>query len=241
MHDSRPSASAGGRWHSGQRLAPGLLLPSHLLLHHRVVFALTLAIPIVLGVMAAVAPDVLGRVDRPVSRALYGLGWDRFFRFVTEVGRPWAVATVSVVTGVLLHRRCRAFATVLPVTALTALVGDVVLKGIVDRPRPPFGIGAGADPTSFPSGHVILGVIVLGLLVPVAYLLTSRRWVYLAAVAVAAIYIPIVMVSRIAIGAHWFTDVIGSFFIGALFLLAAEWLVASRLADEHCRCRLHGG
>ena len=241
MQESRPSASAPEPFTGGQSFATDLVLPSHVLLRHRILFALTVAIPSVLGVMAAVAPDVLSHLDRPISRVLHREAWTGFFRFVTEIGRPWAVAAMSVLAGLLLVRRCRAFAAALPVTAVTALVFDVVLKTIIDRPRPPFGIGATADPTSFPSGHVILGVIVLGLLVPVAYLLTPRRWVYRAAVAVAAVYIPIVMLSRIAIGAHWFTDVVGSFFIGALFLLGAEFVVASRLAGEHCGCRLHGG
>ena len=241
MRESRQSASAREPSTRRQRFATDLVLPSHVLLRHRILFALTVAVPILLGVMAAVAPDILSRLDRPMSRALHNEAWVGFFRFVTEIGRPWAVAAISVVAGLLLLRRCRAFATALPATALTALVFDVVLKAIIDRPRPPFGIGATAAPTSFPSGHVILGVIVLGLLVPVAYLLSRRRWVYRAAVAVAAVYIPIVMVSRIAIGAHWFTDVVGSFFIGVLFLLGAELLVASRLAGEHCDCRLHGG
>ena len=215
------------------------MLPSRLLGH--LVLVVSISLTVGLAVLAAVAPEVLLLIDRPVSAFLHDEQWVPFFRVVTEIGRPWAVAVVSVIAGVLLWRSCRGFAVALPATALTAVVVDVALKALVDRPRPPFGVGAGADPTSFPSGHVVLGVIVLGLLGPALYLVTKRRWVYRAAVGVAVVYIPVVMASRIVIGAHWFTDVVASFFIGAAFLLGAEYLVGSRLVDEHCDCRLHSG
>ena len=236
---SPPPGRARGSTRYGQRFSPRLLLPSHLLLRSRTLFFLSLAATVALGVLAATAPEVLLRVDRPVSRIVHDESWVPFFRVVTEDGRPWAVAVLSVVAGITMWRHCRAFAIALPATALVALVADVVLKVLIDRPRPPFGVGEGADPTSFPSGHVVLGVIVLGLLVPSVYLMTERRWLYRAAVVLFFVYVPIVTLSRVVIGAHWFTDVVGSFCIGATFLLAAEYLVGSKFADEHCNCRLH--
>ena len=234
-----PTRRARGSTRYGQRFSPRLLLPSHLLLRSPTLFWLTLAATVVLGVLAATAPEALLRLDRPVSRVLHDEGWVPFFRVVTEVGRPWAVAAVSVAAGIAMWQHCRGFAIALPATALLAFVADVALKVLIDRPRPPFGVGEGADPTSFPSGHVVLGVIVLGLLVPSVYLMTERRWLYRATVVLFFAYVPIVMLSRVVIGAHWFTDVVGSFFIGATFLLAAEYLVGSKFADAHCDCRLH--
>ena len=237
MADRRTTVRSARR--HDERFAPDLLRPSQLVLRSRALFGLSLAITLTLALLAAFAPDILLRIDRPFTAFVYDEDWVPFFRVVTEVGRPWAVALLSVVVGTLLWRRCRAFAVALPVTALTALVVDVAIKLAVGRTRPPFGIGATEDPTSFPSGHVVLGVIVLGLLVPVAYLLTHRRWVYRSAIVLFFVYVPVVMLSRIVIGAHWFTDVVGSFFIGATFLLGAEYLVATTFAEEHCSCRLH--
>lgn len=237
----RPTVPAPNGHRRGRHFPPDLLRPSHLLLRSRALFLVSLTATIALATLAALNPELLLEIDRPISEFLNDEDWVPFFRVVTEIGRPWAVAVLSVIAGVLLWRRCRAFAIALPATALSALVIDVALKLLISRTRPPFGIGATEDPTSFPSGHVILGVIFLGLLVPIAYLVTERRWVYRAAIAAFVFYVPIVMVSRVVIGAHWFTDVIGSFFIGALFLLGAEYLVGTKFADEHCDCRLHSG
>lgn len=227
------------RSYRDQRFAPDLVRPSQLLLRSPTLFALSVALTVTLTLLAALAPEVLLRIDRPITAFLRNDDWVPFFRVVTEVGRPWAVAVLSVIAGALLWRRCRAFALALPVTALTALVVDVAIKLLVGRTRPPFGIGATEDPTSFPSGHVVLAVIVLGLLVPAVYLLSRRRWIHRLTVVVFFAYVPVVMLSRIMIGAHWFTDVVGSFFIGAAFLLGAEYLMGTRFADEHCSCRLH--
>jgi undecaprenyl-diphosphatase len=221
------------------RFAAELLRPSHLLLRSRLLFVAGIIGTVALGLLAAFRTEWLLRIDRPVSAALNDEAWVPFFRVVTEVGRPWAVALLSVIGGVVMWRRCRTFAIALPATAFTGMIVDVVFKLLVGRTRPPFGIGATEDPTSFPSGHVVLGVVVLGLLVPSVYVLTERRWAYWTALGLFFAYVPIVMLSRIVIGAHWLTDVIGSFFIGATLLLGAEYLVGSRLAHDRCDCRLH--
>lgn len=222
-----------------QHFAVDLVRPSHLMLRSRLLVALAVLGTTVLASLAAFAPELLLEIDRPISRVLHDEDWVPFFRVVTEVGRPLAVAGVAVVAAVALWRRCRLFAVALPATAFAGLVVDVVIKVIVGRRRPPFGVGATEGATSFPSGHVILGVVVLGLLVPTVYLLTARRRFYRAALALFAVYVPTVMISRVVIGAHWFTDVLGSFFVGATLLLGAEYLVGAPLRRTHCACRIH--
>ena len=239
MPRGRPRASARLRTRHEHRYASDLLRPSRLLLHKPAMFVTVLLSTSALATLAALRPELLLRIDRPISEAVRDEAWVPFFRVVTEVGRPWAVAVVSVIAGAVMWRRCRIFAVALPTTAFTGMLVDIGLKLLISRERPAFGVGAGTEPTSFPSGHVILGVVVLGLLVPSVYLLSTHRWAYQTSLTVFFTYVPIVMLSRVVIGAHWFTDVVGSFFIGATLLLAAEYLVGSRLSDQFCGCRIH--
>jgi membrane protein DedA with SNARE-associated domain len=74
--------------------------------------------------------------------------------------------------------------------------------------------------SSFPSGHVALAVSVLGF---VAYLITQRagdisRY---AAYSILSILVILIAFSRLYLGCHWLTDIIGSIFLGLAFLLAA--------------------
>ena len=43
-----------------------------------------------------------------------------------------------------------------------------------------------------------------------------------------------VAVSRVALGAHWPSDVVASFFIGASLLLLAQFLIRSSWAADRC-------
>lgn len=213
--------------------------PSHVLLRSRVLVALTAAGGVLLAVAAAFAHRSLLVVDRPVSEALRHDNLLVVLRWVTEGGAPTSVAIMSLIAAAALWPQCRAFAMALPLTVAAGILTDVGLKVLVDRPRP---MDPVIDTTlgSFPSGHVIQATIVFGLLVPALYLLTGRVAVFWSATVVFVVMTGGVAFSRIALGAHWPTDVLASFLIGAALLLAAEHFVGSRWARDQCgACRLH--
>ncbi len=77
----------------------------------------------------------------------------------------------------------------------------------------------------FPSGHVFGDVLVAGLLVWVCWHSLPRR-AGLAGLAVAAVVLALAGPSRVAVGAHWPSDILGGYLWGAAalvgLLLAAE-------------------
>jgi membrane-associated phospholipid phosphatase len=216
-----------------------LLRPSHVLLRSRALVALSVLAALTLTLMAGFAHDTLLVVDRPIADALATDHLTPFLRTFTEAGSPNAAAVLSLVAATALWPRCRAFALALPITVVGGIVADVVLKSLVDRPRPPMA-EIGTSLASFPSGHTIQATIVFGLLVPALFLLTGRRLVLWAGVALFTAMAVGVGWSRVALGAHWPSDTLGSFFIGASLLLGAEYFVGSRWARQHCgRCMIH--
>jgi undecaprenyl-diphosphatase len=138
---------------------------------------------------------------------------------VTALG---STAVLSIVIGLavilLAVRRRWRLALYLLVTGAGALVLDPVLKSLVGRLRPvlahPIAHGTGS---SFPSGHALGSMVCYGALLLVFLPAARGRWRTLLRVVVAAIIL-IVGISRILLGVHYLTDVVGGWAIGVIWL-----------------------
>jgi membrane-associated phospholipid phosphatase len=104
-----------------------------------------------------------------------------------------------------------------------------VLKQLVDRPRPSHdlvGVLAPLSDPSFPSGHVVQYTAIFGGAFFLVYVLaqrSARRTSMLVALAV-----PILLVgpSRLYLGQHWLSDVLGGYAVAVLFLVPYCWAYA---------------
>ena len=199
----------------GQRLVdaatPRLTLPFLLVL--AAAFSLVAAGGGVLPGDVAVARAVQ-RAVLPEGRSLVeGINW---------LGQAWpgAVALTLFVAALLALRRCYAEALVVAATLPLRLVNPL-LKGLVDSPRPTeelVRVIERANGSGFPSGHAAGAVLLYGAVIAVApRLVSSRRWCLLLRVG-AALMILAVGVSRVAVGAHWPSDVLGGYLWGGVLL-----------------------
>lgn len=149
----------------------------------------------------------------------------------------WAAPLVAVAGLLLLlvWHQCRALAwTLLAATAARPLL-EWAIKELVDRPRPDLDRLVPGNGPSFPSGHVMAAVAIWGLLPPVVALLTGRRSAWWWSVGISATVITAVAFSRVYLGVHWLTDVIGALLLGALYLLAVEALLEWHHRRRPCR------
>jgi len=130
--------------------------------------------------------------------------------------------SVVLISGVLLLacKRCwHALATLVLTVPCGILLGEG-LKLLFQRQRPylvgPFVDWAGY---SFPSGHAISATLLYGFLcISLFGIVRARHWRALT-VAVAAVITLMVGFSRIALGAHYFTDVVAGITLGLLWLM----------------------
>lgn len=210
-----------------------------MLLHSKVLVVTVTAGAILLGLLAALAPGWLAEIDMPISEAARATDDGGFWEGLSLLGSPNTAVALSVVVVASMWRRCKALAMTYPVMVGLAIVSDVVLKLVVDRARPDAPL-VGTNLGSFPSGHVIMAVVMLGFLPPVVWIVTQRRWAFWASVAVLGAGLPAVIASRVVLGAHWPSDVLASLFIGSSLLLIGEYFVGSGWASVHCgSCALH--
>lgn len=154
------------------------------------------------------------------------------------LGPTGAVALVLIVCAYLLWIRRRpvqalAFGSVVAVGWLASAAG----KTLVSRSRPPAdatgSLIAETGNNSFPSGHTAFAV---SLAVAVALVLTHSTAQRLTVLAAGSLFVAVVAFSRMYLGVHYLSDVIGSVLISGAAILAwlPVWnnLVAPRISGK---------
>lgn len=169
----------------------------------------------------------LVRADTSAARALHNAVYGHrtlitALKALTFIGTPIFLTAVVVISSVFLLRRHRhRLMAFLIVTSAGGGIIDSIVKIIVNRQRPNL-----ANPLitvhgrSFPSGHVMSSTIVYGALLLIFLPAISKRWRAPSIVAVFLLVVSIA-VSRLALGAHFITDVIGGFVLGLAWLIAS--------------------
>jgi len=142
---------------------------------------------------------------------------------ISYLGRT-PVSVVMVVVGALFFYFFRLKReAVLILSTLSSGVLGLGLKMLINRPRPTKDLVVLLEDTkyqSFPSGHVLFYTVFFGALILI--ILRLKRIKYKVKIFLVTGCLSIIFfgaVSRVYLGAHWFTDVLGGFILGVLCVL----------------------
>lgn len=145
----------------------------------------------------------------------------QLFKSVTFLGSPTFDTLLSLVLFIVLFckkRRLEAYYLGINI-ALIAGIGNQLLKLIFQRPRPDFLRLAQEGGFSFPSGHAMGSIIMYGTIFILICTFTrsqALRWV--AGIA-CLILVALIGVSRVYLGVHYPSDIIGGWLVGGGYLL----------------------
>jgi membrane protein DedA with SNARE-associated domain/membrane-associated phospholipid phosphatase len=209
---------------------------------------LTIGLLLSLGALwlfAGIAEDVvhhdpITRFDIALANALHSYGSTvarTVATTVTLAGSPILIAPLALIVSAILVRRRQ---WVFLIGWLTALAGGAALDGALKllfrRPRPvwdePWAVAHG---WSFPSGHAMGSLVAYGM---IAYLAVARnpRWsVRLGVIGGASALVLLIGLTRLYLGVHYFSDVVGGYAAGAV------WLASCISACEVARRRPSSG
>jgi undecaprenyl-diphosphatase len=129
------------------------------------------------------------------------------------------VGVVFVIASVyLLYRRYRAEALFLAVAILGSVALNSVLKLFIQRPRPPLPWAHVLPDYSFPSGHSMNSLVFY---LAIALIIWARAKPPAGSIAVIAAFVIAISVgfSRIYLGYHYLSDVVGGYAAGLAWLL----------------------
>ncbi len=153
----------------------------------------------------------------------------------TLPGEPWAHWSIgtTVALVILARRRRRGWAAVLPMAgaSLAGIVAHHAVKLVYRRPRPRYALQRGKTEPAFPSGHTTDSTAVLA---TGAYLLVREELLPARLAVPAATTLALTTgASRVALGMHWGTDVIGGWLAGLSVASGCAYLY-EQLARVSC-------
>lgn len=169
-------------------------------------------------------------IDVQITRALQSLSSPIFSALMDAISWPGFSPQCYLLSALILfglylfgfHWESVAglFATLLPP------IVNLIVKDTIQRPRPTVDLVRVLhilDSYSFPSGHVMFYVGFFGFLWFLVYTLLRRSWLRTSLLIVLGIFIMLVGPSRIYLGQHWPSDVLGAYLLGSLTLAANIW------------------
>jgi undecaprenyl-diphosphatase len=148
----------------------------------------------------------------PVMHGVSAIGWFR-------IAAPITVAVIVFLAILGL----RAQAVIFGVSALCGHLLNQLLKVLIERPRPEMAAeemaSLGVDSFAFPSGHAQSSTIFYGFLIYILWRHVQTPWLRWLGIAAGVTMIILVGLSRMYLGVHWPSDIVGAYSIGVLWIL----------------------
>ncbi|MGV3269752.1 phosphatase PAP2 family protein [Staphylococcus simulans] len=180
--------------------------------------------------MLLVKLDFILVIDEPIYnfvRLLHQVPFmDRFLIVYSNLFQPWHLVGFMAVILIILFFKNKKLSLITMVWAIVTLLLGIGLKYFIHRARPVEYISG----FSFPSLHTLTIVVAA---VVFLTLMRKRYWHY-----IAYLMIFIMMVSRIYVHAHYFSDTVGAVLFGYLMLHVAQHFIAKYQLDVPFTSRL---
>ena len=144
-----------------------------------------------------------------------------FFSLVTFLGSSPVVAIIAIILTAFFFVR-RKFAYIFPfmITFFGTEFSVYILKEIIHRVRPPADMAFIVENSfSFPSGHATIAVALYGFIIYILFREFGSRLHRFFILLFGVLLIFLVGLSRLYLGVHFFSDVVGGYLLGLIWLI----------------------
>jgi undecaprenyl-diphosphatase len=140
-------------------------------------------------------------------------------KLVTFFGSGYFLVSISLILTVIFFKKenYSFYAAMINVNLLLGALINACIKYIIQRNRPDFLRLIDIWGYSFPSGHSMASMSFYGFLIYLCCKNYKTRWKYLI-ISLLSILILLIGISRIYLGVHYASDVLGGFFLGILWI-----------------------
>lgn len=147
-------------------------------------------------------------------------GLNSFFQFVTDLGDVYAylVATTLAALFFFFKLKNKKFILQLLGVLILSALANIGLKRAFDRARPTIEHLVVVETLSYPSGHAMSAMAFYGFLIYLVFKIKMQRWLRILLTIVFAALIFLIGLSRIYLGVHFPSDVLGGFIAGLIWV-----------------------
>ncbi|WP_162011240.1 phosphatase PAP2 family protein [Streptococcus sp. S784/96/1] len=173
---------------------------------------------VMLGYVVKFYPEVLTGFDNSIQSTIRGQLPQlatHFFSAITLIGNASTqIALVIITFALLLNQKWYAESGFVAISGILAAIVIAGFKNIYQRPRPSLEHLVHAGGFSFPSGHSLGTMLIIGSLIVILSQRIKQQQLKLVLQIILELTILLVGLSRIYLGVHYPTDVIAGFTLG---------------------------
>ncbi len=163
--------------------------------------------------------DRIFLIDRIFYKKIISIRTDmitEFFKIITKLGTTKICFIIGIILVIIFRKKIYLW---LPITTVIIKIMNVFIKLLINRPRPNVMRLVYEKETSFPSGHAMLSITLYGLLIYFIYSKISKNSVKWILITGLSSIILLIGISRIYLGVHYATDIIGGYLLGMIYLV----------------------
>lgn len=139
------------------------------------------------------------------------------FKFISFICSPKFMILINVCFFIFINLKKKYKLFLINIASIASVLFNNIIKIIMKRERPNYLILASETSYSFPSGHSMISILFFGSII---YLVNKYNIKYKKAITILlSIFIILVGLSRLYLGVHFLTDVIGGYLCGFITLI----------------------
>ena len=139
------------------------------------------------------------------------------FKVITNLGGVVGIITITLLILIFLKSNLQKYYVVVNLLIIT--MSNQILKNIIQRPRPIEHRIIDEGGYSFPSGHSMVSMAFYGFLIYLIYKNIENKNIKWALCTILSLLILFIGISRIYLGVHYASDVIGGFCLSIAYLI----------------------
>lgn len=150
-----------------------------------------------------------------------------YMKIITNFGGAICLITITILLLILIKNKKIGLITLTNLVVITIL--NQMLKIILKRPRPTEFRIINETGYGFPSGHSMISMAFYGLLIYLIYKKIKNKYLKATLIIILLLLILAIGISRIYLGVHYVSDVIGGFLISISYLIVYIKLIKKKL------------